>query len=75
MRDIKKAILEYKRRFEDTNEGGFYLSDYCQIRDMSETGSIYGTLLAAIDNALQAGFMIGYRKGLNDARKKGDRKK
>ena len=51
-RDIKKAIEEYQRRFGDV----FYTSDYDQIYKMSK-----GDKFSLIDNALTAGFMIGYR--------------
>lgn len=71
-RDLNKAVSNYKAKYERTNstESVFYISDIVQIKEMSETRRASETLLNAIYNALMAGFMIGYRKGQKDSRKK-----
>ena len=48
-----------------TNEGSFFASDASQIIEMSP--GIYDVCF----NALEAGFMVGYRKAQRDMKKKG----
>ena len=56
MRDIEKAITDYNKKFSNSKKGCFYLRDIRKIHDMSN-GDIY----ECINNALSAGFMVGYR--------------
>jgi len=65
-RSMKKAIEEYERRFvrvpENVNRGrgAFYVSDSCQLLEMSRDK------YELLTNALEAGFMVGYRLGRKD---------
>lgn len=57
MRDINKAIADYKKQFfVRSNKGQFYVSDFVQIKELSD-----GTTFDIIANGMMAGFMIGYR--------------
>ena len=71
-RDLQKYIAEYKRRYirRDNNhcEGGFFTNDYFQIYNIS--GGPYANIYTVIDNSFMAAFMIGYKKGQRDARKR-----
>lgn len=55
-RDISKAIEDYKKQFYDKNIGALWLSDYIQIKEVSNND-----YWDSIANAMMAGFMIGYR--------------
>ncbi len=70
MRDIQKCVNEYRRRYEglSTTEGAFYNTDIEQLQEMSGC-FINEEILHALWYALQAGFMIGYRKAQRDSRK------
>ena len=71
MRDINKAIADYKKKFGATNKGGaFYATDLMQIRDTAEGDTRGDRDFILISNALRAGFMIGYRAGLREAKAK-----
>lgn len=65
-RDLNKAIEDYKRKFWKRGEqkGALFASDYQQIWDMSNGDSFH-----CVDNALMAGFMIGYRCAKRENRK------
>ena len=63
-RDLRKDIAEYHRRFDNTNTGNLYTNDFYQIREISES------TVDMVFNALEAGFMIGYRAAKRDSRKK-----
>lgn len=65
MRDIKKAITDYRKKFEGTKRGYFLVTDYLQIKELSE-----GDIWKCMDNALMSGFMIGYRLGVKETKKK-----
>lgn len=69
---IPKAVQDYQKRFygADNNEGAFYDSDFLEILEISGGGTDINTLYKAISNALEAGFMIGYRKAQRDYRKR-----
>ena len=62
-RDIKKAINEY-HRIAAGNKGAFFASDINQIHDMSDNPWDW------ICDALTAGFAIGYRTAIREAKKK-----
>ena len=71
MRDINKAIADYQKKFGGNSaEGAFYAADVKQIRDTAEGLAGNNRDFELISNALQAGFMSGYRKGQADARKR-----
>lgn len=69
MRDLRKSIEEYQKKFYNSNSGCFYASDIEQIAQLA-TDSGRVDLYEAISSALQAGFMVGYRYGKKEARKK-----
>ena len=70
MRNIRKNIDEYNKKFGATNKGGaFYATDLMQLRDTAEGVTRGDRDFILISNALRAGFMIGYRKGQADAKK------
>ena len=70
MRDIKKNIEEYNKKFGgNTGNGAFYATDLMQIKETAEGERRGDREFVLISNALRAGFMIGYRKGKADARK------
>lgn len=70
MRNIFKAIEDYKKKFSgNSTNGALYMTDILQIRDTAEGMAGGDRDFELISNALQAGFMIGYRKGKADARK------
>lgn len=70
MRNMEKAINDYQAKFGgNSKEGAFYMSDMLQIRDTAEGAVLGDRDYILISNALQAGFMIGYRKGQADAKK------
>lgn len=66
MRDIEKAIDDYKKEFwkDNTNRGKFYSTDISQVIDISTD------LYDLVCNGLNAGFMIGYRLGKKEGRKR-----
>lgn len=71
-RRIAKAANEYKSTFgskEGTTNGAFYASDYYEVKEVVERISrgYADTLWNTMTVCLQAGFMIGYRKGKRDA--------
>lgn len=70
-RDLQKAIQEYEKRFyhRTDNKGAFYAGDVRQILDMSKSDTTGGTLYNAIENALYAGYMIGYRTAKREGRR------
>lgn len=63
-RDLQKYVEDYKRKFygNEYNGGAFYVSDFYQITDMGTD------LFDLIDNALMAGFMVGYKKAKREKR-------
>lgn len=71
-RDLQKAVQDYQKRYYNSrsNEGAFYASDFYQIKEISGGGYDARTLYNAIGNALEAGFMIGYRKAQRDYKKR-----
>ena len=66
-RDLKKYLEEYRAKYYH-NQGKrgscFYQTDAQQIFKMSE-----GDLCEAIFNALEAGFMVGYKAAKRERRK------
>jgi hypothetical protein len=71
---IEKAAQDYKTQYygKHSNEGAFYTSDFYEVKEAAEKigGGAATTLYEAIGTALEAGFMIGYRKAQRDYRKK-----
>ena len=73
-RDLGKYVADYKSQFmhkDNHNKGALYQSDYTQIYQMSNDPdkTIGGRLYNAIDNALMAGFMIGYKCAKREAKR------
>lgn len=66
MRDIQKAIDDYKKEFckDGTNRGKFFSTDIQQVIDMSTD------VFDLVCNGLNAGFMIGYRLGKKEGSKR-----
>lgn len=64
-REIKRYVEEYDRvHFNpNTGAGAFYLSDFTQIKELS------GNSWELVNNALKAGFIVGYRKAQRDTKK------
>ena len=74
-RSIKKEIDDYYklRDKKGCNFGVFYVSDVEQLKKIAtDKGGInfWNILLEAICSSLQAGFMVGYRAGLREAKRK-----
>lgn len=70
---IAKAAADYKKLYHGRkdNEGAFYASDMHEVKEIAEMKEGYSNILyEAIETALEAGFMIGYRKALRDAKRK-----
>lgn len=69
---IERAIAEYQKKFE----GAFYTGDLIQVKDLAEEqggASFENVLLWAISYALNAGYVIGYRRAKRDAKKKANK--
>lgn len=70
---IENAIAEYRKRYgeDHSNAAAFYITDYHDILRLSRKEN-NGSLdpYTPIFNALEAGFVIGYRKAQRDARKR-----
>ena len=72
IRDINRAIADYHKPF-GAQACKFYASDFYQIRDIALRSSSKGqneVLWEAVSAALEAGFMIGYKAGEREARRK-----
>ena len=70
---ISKAAEDYKKLYygRKNNEGAFYYSDIQEVKEIAEKKEGYNaTLYEIIETALEAGFMIGYRKAQRDAKRK-----
>lgn len=65
MNRIKNAINEYEKRSWKPNEANFRCEDIPHVIDATPNGTPAEIALMA----LEAGFMIGYRKGQRDAKK------
>ena len=65
-RNVKKDIEEYRRRYYGTSStnGKFNQNDFYQIVEIG------GSKLDIIFNALEAGFMVGYRLAKREDRKR-----
>ena len=63
---IKNALTEYEKKFSKTRKGLFYPSDIMDTINNTE----YKALTECAYTGLKAGFIIGYRKGLKDAKKR-----
>ncbi|MCR5034396.1 MAG: hypothetical protein K6B42_03130 [Clostridia bacterium] len=70
MRNMEKAIADYRSYRDRTNRGHFLTSDIEQIYALS--ADEYGRLSSfeLVGNALHAGFAIGYRAAKADVKKK-----
>lgn len=77
-RDLKKAVQDYRAKYYNTNspygDGAFYVSDIYQIKELAEEAAGVArftpeVLYNAIVFSLEAGFEVGYRKAVRDAKK------
>lgn len=63
-RNIPKLIEDYKRRYSNAKrKEPFFYSDLEQIKELSR-----GDLYTAIVKALEAGYMVGYRRAKRELR-------
>lgn len=71
-RDLEKSIEAYKKKFYNAtgNAGAFYASDLEQIKELAIDSGGVVRLWDAIGYALEAGFMVGYRYGKKEGKKK-----
>ena len=67
---IMNAQKEYRRRKWNQNEAEFYVRDIEEVLDNCNMDAA-----RAVEIALNAGFMIGYRKGRKDAKQAGGARK
>lgn len=71
---IASAVAEYNRKFTNNKygKGAFIVSDFYEIKELAEKsgGGYCNTLYTAIDLAIKAGFMIGYRSAKREAKKR-----
>ena len=68
-RDISKAIAQAKKRIPE----GFYISDFKQVVRLSGVQTYNSYYWEVSNNALLAGFGIGYRTAIRDMRDKAKR--
>ena len=73
---VLKAVEDYKKNYygKQGNVGALYTSDYREVRDAAEErgGTSHEDVLCeSIFIALEAGFMLGYRKAQRDYKKRG----
>ena len=66
---IATAVKEYKEKFYGKAEGSFYSSDVLEVQELAKQGNPDDLLFDAIAAALEAGYIIGLRKGKRDSRK------
>ena len=73
-RDINKLLNEYGKlkKGKSGNFGSFYASEIYEIREMAEKDGprIGDILFDAITKSLNVGFIVGYKAGLREARKR-----
>ena len=79
MRNIEKAVEQYKEKYftkeNSRNRGGFWLSDFQQIKELAERrNGGKPELFTAIDISLMAGYMIGYRTAKREDRERRKKK-
>ena len=70
MHRAEKAITDYRRYIERTGRGGIYFDDLNDIYEMNKNangGQL--SIFSAIGDALEVGFMIGYRCAKREARR------
>lgn len=74
-RSMQKAIDEYHALCDRRGGtfGSFYADEVEQLRKIAEDAggiNFRNIVFEAVYNSLMAGFMVGYRAGLRDSRKK-----
>lgn len=73
-RNLQKAVQDYKAKYytqrNTHNEGAFYACDIDQIAHLATRADGTICVFTAIGHALEAGFMVGYRKAVRDAKKR-----
>ena len=70
---IQKAAEEYNKKFFigdnfKKNNGAFYINDLQELLEMVDQNRTITSIYKALDTALLAGFMIGYKKAKRDMR-------
>lgn len=69
MHRAEKAITDYRRYIERTGRGGIYFDDLNDIYEMNKnTNGGRLSIFGAIGDALEVGFMIGYRCAKRETR-------
>lgn len=68
---IATAVKEYKEKYYGKAEGSFYSSDVLEVLELAKQGNPEDLLFDAVAAALEAGYVIGVRKGVRDTRKSG----
>ena len=72
-RKLKNYISEYDKKFYNSDKSTFYASDINELIEMSEDeGQV--ALCDVIINSLKSGFMIGYKRALQDVKKNAEKK-
>ena len=66
---IATAVTEYKEKYYGKAEGSFYSSDVLEVLELAKQGNPEDLLFDAVAAALEAGYVIGVRKGVRDTRK------
>ena len=69
---IEKAVQDYRAKYygKRNTGGSFYTSDFYEVLELSGGFHNVADIYKAIENSLEAGFMIGYRKAQRDHRKR-----
>ena len=71
---ILKAAEDYKKKYYDKrgNVGAIYGSDYIEVKEAAEAlgGTSSDVLCEAILIALEAGFMLGFRKAQREYKRR-----
>ena len=72
-RKLKNYISENDKKFYNSDKSTFYASDINELIEMSEDeGQV--VLCDVIINSLKSGFMIGYKRALQDVKKNAEKK-
>ena len=74
---IRNAVAEYRRKYTGRTgeQGKFYTADFYEVLELAQEdakGSSADLIISAVFDALEAGYMIGYRKAKRDSRKRKD---
>lgn len=69
---IPRAVKEYRKRYygRTDNSAAFFVTDYYEVIKAATESKEDDSTLEAIMIALEAGFMIGYRKAKRDLKER-----